>query len=586
MPIAPRPIAPAAVPAVEKLTSSTPVTENEEIIETIDVELDVEEDEERDSPIVPRVVIPHHADEEEFMDEDDTDPIDPSFHTPTRSTPGTPHEPQSAQIPSAMSPTLIPSPLGSRPVIAPKANAGEDQEEEPQPHKQTLAERMAKLGAIKIGGPPPMIPRRAPRQEESEDGPSAATPPPEAEDDAVQSPTAELTEEERRRAISARLAAQGGMRIGMLPMAAAPPPPPAREHPRARSEDSVRSASSGNVPARTIPPPPQPVQEEQDSDYGPEVDERELQEAQEVAEPEPLPVSPPPPPPARRPSVPSAPSSPPLPPGRRSSVIPHPPPPSRAPPSVQDSHADYVFVEEEAPPPPPPPRSARPASRPPPATRSPPPAASTPRSSTPQSGQWEIPSIGAAHLDLSLGGAWGADVPTQLQPQAQAPSRRSLDGNALHELGVRVGTRVLQSAHALASHARNHVVGDGTSAGFVRAVLDGAGVTAPAENPGHIVYSQTAGAVSVRKSEIVAGDVVRLRGARFHGRKGLSRYTLDEDDTLAVVIEVEARGEAKGYKLRALKANQSPSAASVEQVSYRLNDLQNGTVQVYRVDTH
>ncbi|EJD50482.1 hypothetical protein AURDEDRAFT_58129 [Auricularia subglabra TFB-10046 SS5] len=190
--------------------------------------------------------------------------------------------------------------------------------------------------------------------------------------------------------------------------------------------------------------------------------------------------------------------------------------------------------------------------------------------------------MGSANLDLSLVGSWtGGQEPQGISTTSPklSPQRRSLDADALTTLGVRIGTRVLHNAQALASQAKHRVIGDGTSAGFVRAVLDHVEDAAPPTETGfgHLIFSQTANSVQLRKCDILAGDVVQLRDARLHGRKGLKSYTQTVDDAVGVVVEFEH----KGSKIRALKANQAANAyPAVEQVSYRLDDLKSGTVKV------
>ncbi|KZV95457.1 hypothetical protein EXIGLDRAFT_571830, partial [Exidia glandulosa HHB12029] len=163
---------------------------------------------------------------------------------------------------------------------------------------------------------------------------------------------------------------------------------------------------------------------------------------------------------------------------------------------------------------------------------------------------------------------------------APAPARRSLDAEQLAALAGRVGARVLHAAQGLAAQGKNRVIGDGTSAGYVRAVFEAASLPAPSQSQsfGHLVYEQTGSSVHLRKSDILPGDIVQLHDAKFHGRKGLKSYTTVVEDAVGIVAEFEGKSNAK---IKVLKANQSANAyPAVEQASYRLHDLQSGSVKV------
>ena len=315
--------------------------------------------------------------------------------------------------------------------------------------RRTIAERMAKLGAIKFGAPPPIhrvqpsalaVPAEGAGAEGSTEGsgqPASEEPEEQEEDE---------DEQTRRQRIAAKLAGMGGMRFGMLPvppgMGVTLPSPP--------------------VPTRrpTIPPPPTqpaalPAESDQEyehpssSDDGVQVEaeESELEEVShedledeydvETAEEEeltmPLPLQPPPPPApprATRPPVPSA--RPPVPPttGRRPTAeVPSTPSPrsgsfdtvtsaarpplpaatTRPPPPTS---SDFVMVEaEEAQPFAP----ARPLRGPPPPRSAPsahPELSSDPPAPGSSSGQWELPSIPSSSLDFFRGDGGGAGAAT------------------------------------------------------------------------------------------------------------------------------------------------------------------------------
>lgn len=426
-------------------------------------------------PGLPITDEPEESDEQEVLPEDDggtmisctvddrrcpddilTDPIDPSFHSPARQSMQGPFPP----VPFTPTP---PAPPPQSPAV-PRTQA--EEEEEGQARRQTIAERMAKLGGVRFGAPMPMPSRPAPpavKPEETEEESKEVQPQSEAE---------ETPEEEdefaRRQRIAARIAGMGGMRLGMIPGVMSPPP--SIPSPTSSSVPAVRREDDGAGVARPPPlapkvPPPQTLQathaEESESesvgqsqsDDGVHVEagESELEEvshedAEEEAPPPvpsrqarqssvPQPQAPPMPPAFGRPPVPLGRPSFPSPAargsqsparGRRSTTDDEgpsastyivPPQPAVGP----SSPNDYVMVEpesatEERPPPPP----SRPSRAPPPPRNVPPPP--PPADLSESVGQsWELPQIPSSTLDfggetdLPESGQW-SDVPAEQPP--------------------------------------------------------------------------------------------------------------------------------------------------------------------------
>ncbi|PFH51220.1 hypothetical protein AMATHDRAFT_143054 [Amanita thiersii Skay4041] len=276
----------------------------------------------------------------------------------------------------------------------------------------------------------------------------------------------------------------------------------------------------------------------------------------------------------------------------------------------------------------PPPPLARPAHRVPPAREAPapppPPGTGAPGLSDSISSQWELPSIPSASLDLGmtspdLSASWieadapgsgtvkvkgtastgktvsaaGAAVPAQgtvkAPPKARAEPPR-LSADELMAVWGRVGVQVCEMATMLHGKSKRTLIGDGTYAGFVHAVLNevpnalrpGESGGATGETWGHLVYSQTGNAVQRRTSEIMPGDVVELLDARLKGHKGLQAYhqhvgVAGEEPLVGIVSEVDPK---KKSKVRVFQANQHVGQQTVEAVSYRLEDLKSGTVRV------
>jgi len=502
------------------------------------------------------------------------------------------------------------------------APAEQERTDEHGQHKEylrrnTIAERMAKLGGIKFGAVPLPTPTSRPppspqQSNEEEERTTSA--------EAKEQPT-DLDEEERARKerIAAKMASMGGMRIGMMPIGMGGFPP---QRPQVLKEENVASPLPRAVPPSRPPPPPVQLSQapDSDSDYGSatasedgikvEAEESELEEvnyedAQETEEEAPPPVpsrggrpalrqssidqsTPPPLPPSRPPIPTSVPT-------RRSSIqttksIVGPSigdniygsPPQRSSAFVPSNQSEYVMVEEpesqEATPPPPP---NRPSRLPP--TRSTPqvPQAPTPQSSDgiteSISSQWELPSIptstfdfgGGADLSLSWTDAAEPTSPaTSLQPSVSAapsrrttlPSERQLSADDLIALWGRIGVQVCEIATSMFEKSKKTLIGDGTYAGFVAGVVatvpNAAPVPTASGEYGYLVYVQNGALVQKRASEIMPGDIVEIHDAKFKGHKGLQTYHQNVGAAGENLVGVVGEFEAKKSKIRVFHANQ------------------------------
>ncbi|KAJ2934491.1 hypothetical protein H1R20_g2605, partial [Candolleomyces eurysporus] len=576
----------------------------------------------------------------EVLDDDEGDPIDPSFHSPSRRA--------SAILPAST--TIVPPDdatsdneastveQSSQPAAVP-----EEKEDPEAARRRTIADRMAKLGGIKFGAAPPVpgqLNKRPPPVQQHQVEESA----PSTEEANVPQSQEELTEEEEERArkerIAAKLAGMGGMRIGMMPTAF----PPRKSH--ALSE----KASSAPAPAPPAPsrPPPPPQAPGNESEYEGsttsedavkvEAEESEIEEVnhEDVQEEIPPPIpsraarasrresselpSSPPPIPRSPPMASSPPARPPVPAGlparrpstqtigsqrRTSGDSGYTPSVSQRKSSVPKPHSEYVMVEEpqeeEAPPPLPP---NRPAGRaPPPPTRSPPPA--EPKESI--SSQWELPTIPTSTLTLEgddLSMSWTeADaepssapsmsssqtyqhVASPPQPAAALVPRSAndvqLSSDDLMAVWGRVGVQVCEVATTLFERSKKGLIGDGTYPGYVRAVVKEVPNAVLTSDWGYLIYKQSGASVQKRASEIMPGDLIELHDAKLKGHKGLQAYhqNVGADEP---VIGVISEFEPKKSKIKAFHANQHVGQQTVESISYRLEDLKSGTVKIYRV---
>lgn len=220
-------------------------------------------------------------------------------------------------------------------------------------------------------------------------------------------------------------------------------------------------------------------------------------------------------------------------------------------------------------------------------------------------GQWELPSIPSGGLDFGDGGAtsdlsasmWSEDstaypstashaAPPQQQLQRQslsspahplppAPSASGTTGVApipvemssidLQAVWGRVGVQLCEVAATLHEKSKKTLIGNGSYAGFVSAVLaqvPNARVSPATQSGewneyGYLIYSQSGTAVQVRASEIMPGDIIVLEEAKLKGHKGLHAYNVTVGGAGAeACVGVVSEFEGKKMKVRALLANQ------------------------------
>ncbi|KAG0692164.1 hypothetical protein DFH29DRAFT_566703 [Suillus ampliporus] len=294
--------------------------------------------------------------------------------------------------------------------------------------------------------------------------------------------------------------------------------------------------------------------------------------------------------------------------------------------------SEYVMVEpdpeaEEEPPAPPPRRLSRAPTRSAPPPPPPPPSAIDPPEEMASSTQWELPSIPQAASEFGDEGELassgfsedstfqGSTPPStrksdsrRASAQTTRPADQELGADELMVLWGKVGVQIVESATGLFEKSKRSLVGDGSYAGFVRAVFaqvpDAQRVSGEGEDWGYLIYVQTAGSVQRRVAEILPGDIIAFWDAKLKGYKGLHAYsqtvgTGENGPLIGVVSEVEG----KKSKVRVWQANQhvgqqvsllrrwrrmangalTPKATqTVENVSYRLEDLKSGHVKVFR----
>jgi hypothetical protein len=466
---------------------------------------------------------------------------------------------------------------------------------------------MAKLGGIKFGAAPmPAAASRPPAPRVSqEDLDDEGGHPPQADaaehvDQPVEQPVEPSEEEEeraRKERIAAKLAGMGGMRIGMMPMGMGPQ----RAH-VLKDENVAPPSPTRAAPLRPPPPPTLPhtdskrtsddvVKAESEME---EVDYADVAEQFEASSPPPViprggqmahrRVStgnatslPSPPIPGSRPPVPVA-----LPKRRASVQTPKSTgsvevgfSPSRSTFSHVFPQSEYVLVDEphslEGGTPP-----SRRTSRITP-VRSPPNPTGITSDPNSISSHWELPSIPTAALDLGSGAdlsmsSW-TDVGEPTSPTSQPPAKKAsllshkpkpselqLSADDLMTIWGRVGVQVCEVATSLFENSKKALIGDGTYAGFITAVLAGVPNAAPISvasgDYGYLIYAQNGPSVQKRASEIMPGDIVEIHEGKLKGHKGLQTYHQNVGGSGEALLGVVGEFEAKKSKIRVFHANQ------------------------------
>ncbi|KAG2081235.1 hypothetical protein BD769DRAFT_1733228 [Suillus cothurnatus] len=251
-------------------------------------------------------------------------------------------------------------------------------------------------------------------------------------------------------------------------------------------------------------------------------------------------------------------------------------------------------------------RSSRaPRSFPPPPP--PPPSAIDPPEQMASTAQWELPSIPQAASefgdesdlassrfseDSTFHGSTSVSTrksdSRRTSGQTARPVDQQLSADDLMALWGKIGVQVVESATGLFEKSKRSLVGDGSYAGFVKAVFaqvpDAQRVSGEGEDWGYLIYVQNAGSVQRRIADILPGDVIAFWDAKLKGYKGLHTYSQtvgagENGPLIGVVSEVES----KKSKVRVWQANQHVGQQTVENVSYRLEDLKSGVVKVFRV---
>jgi hypothetical protein len=196
------------------------------------------------------------------------------------------------------------------------------------------------------------------------------------------------------------------------------------------------------------------------------------------------------------------------------------------------------------------------------------------------SSHWELPSIPTATLDLGSGAdlsmsSWtdvGEPTSPTFQPplpptkqptllsQKPKPSELQLSSDDLMTIWGRVGVQVCEVATGLFENSKKAIIGDGTYAGFVTAVLAGVPNAAPISiasgEYGYLVYAQNGSTVHKRVSEIMPGDIVEIHEGKLKGHKGIQAYHQNVGGSGEALLGVVGEFEAKKSKVRVFHANQ------------------------------
>jgi len=214
--------------------------------------------------------------------------------------------------------------------------------------------------------------------------------------------------------------------------------------------------------------------------------------------------------------------------------------------------------------------------------------------------QWELPEIPSSSLGLgehtvtSLS-SWTEDdtmyqalaEPAAPPPPPKPTTLPDLDTDQLMALWGSIGTRVLQASLQLAEQSKRAVIGDGSGDAYVHAALDMVPSAMKSLAPhvyGYLIFAMSGPQLLRRTSDIMEGDVAVITDAEFKGRRGLVPYHQHVGSANDPVVGIVHEFEPKNSKIRVLTASQHPNHyPTIESVSYRLDDLKQGSFKVYRI---
>lgn len=123
----------------------------------------------------------------------------------------------------------------------------------------------------------------------------------------------------------------------------------------------------------------------------------------------------------------------------------------------------------------------------------------------------------------------------------------------------RIGVQIHEIATTVFEKSKKSVVGDGTSIGFVNAVLhevpNAVKPVPPYDSFGYLIYEQSGPTVHKRASEIMPGDIIVLQEAKLKGHKGIQIYhqNVGVNEPLFAII---GDFELKKSKVKVFQANQ------------------------------
>ncbi|KAJ9107396.1 hypothetical protein QFC21_000846 [Naganishia friedmannii] len=470
--------------------------------------------------------------------------------------------------------------------------------------RQGIAARMAKLGGIKLGGPPmfqrsaaasgesPLSPSYSGRNEILGSPTSPIPPPvvsiPDTESRSLSEPAENETEEQaakRRQATLARLRAGGALGFGLFnnnPSAegsnveASPSEPSGHAElpplkPSSQTTDSTISEDYSQVPVIEASPSRavEPIQQ------------TPLHQADELVVDEEMEEEAPPPPPRRSLSIKSPITSPNLPAtaampsfhtasrstSRMSETQVHLPESGLAPPLPPVTPGQYVqepeTMEEF--------QEAADEVGPPPPTR-------VREPSTPSRSSLDRSESRASRMSTSSRTSErGMPPASPVMGQRHSESGVRPNYNELKDASKSYGAKVARAAAKLIESGKKQTIGDGSPRALVWTAMSEAGLDANTTF-GTLIWEQQGHTIQQRQDDIRIGDIVVLHDVKLKGKKGLLSYTQQAGSVQEPVFAVCSHVDEKKTKIKVYQNDRGHA----DNVTYRLDDLQSGLVRIFR----
>ncbi|KAJ9100021.1 hypothetical protein QFC19_005839 [Naganishia cerealis] len=139
------------------------------------------------------------------------------------------------------------------------------------------------------------------------------------------------------------------------------------------------------------------------------------------------------------------------------------------------------------------------------------------------------------------------------------------------------GVKVARAAGKLIESGKKHTIGDGSPRALVWTAMAEAGLDAN-KTLGTLIWEQQGSTIQQRLDDIQIGDIVVLHDVKLKGKKGLLSYTQQAGSVQEPVFAICSHVDDKKTKIKVYQYDRGHP----DNVTYRLDDVQSGLVRIFR----